>query len=258
MTQTTFYNALKFVLSKEGGYSNHPNDSGGETNKGITHKTYDAYRKSQNLRVRSVKFITNKEVEDIYYNQYYKASGADKIKDPKLAAVVFDTSVNMGIGRAKTILNQSNGDVSRYLDLRLEKYKEFAEAKPSQKVFLKGWNNRVNDLKNYINSTDFKTTDDKDKSSSSTVLKGNVELNVNKNGERLFTREEIKKMSTKDFQSNEKAIMKQMREKGIPTKAQLEAKSKSNYGSGSKSSNSSSSSDEHWVTINGNYVLLND
>lgn len=37
-----FEKGLKFVLAREGGYSNHPSDSGGETNKGITHKTYDA------------------------------------------------------------------------------------------------------------------------------------------------------------------------------------------------------------------------
>jgi hypothetical protein len=75
---------------------------------------------------------------------------------------------------------------------------------------------------------------------------------------RIYTREDIDKMTTKEFQTNEKAIMKQMREKGIPTKEQVKAKSKSNSGSGSKSSNSSSSSDENWVTINGNHVLLND
>ncbi len=86
-----FEKGVKFVLAREGGYSNHPNDSGGETNKGVTHKTYDAYRKSQGLPTRSVKDITDKEVKDIYYNNYYKASGADKIKDPKMSTVVFDT-----------------------------------------------------------------------------------------------------------------------------------------------------------------------
>ena len=40
-----FKKALEFVLRWEGGQSNNPNDLGGETNKGITHFTYDSYRK---------------------------------------------------------------------------------------------------------------------------------------------------------------------------------------------------------------------
>lgn len=244
-----FEKGLKFVLAREGGYSNHPSDSGGETNKGITHKTYDAYRKSQGLLTRSVKDITDKEVKEIYYNNYYKASGADKVGDPKLSTVVFDTSVNMGVSRAKTILGKSNGNVDKYLALRQEKYKEFVQAKPSQKVFLKGWQNRVADLDKYVNSTDF-NKDDGD----STPLKTGVEVNVDKNGKRIFTREEIGKMSRDEYQKNEPAIMKQMKESGIPTKAQADSNFKSS--SGSKSSVSSSSGDGNWVTINGNHVLL--
>lgn len=41
-----FEKMLKFILQREGGYSNDPTDLGGETNKGITHGTYDAYRRS--------------------------------------------------------------------------------------------------------------------------------------------------------------------------------------------------------------------
>lgn len=250
-----FQNSLKFVLSREGGYSNHPNDTGGETNKGITHKTYDTYRRSNNLPTRSVKDITDKEISDIYYNNYYKASGADKIKDPQLSTVVFDTAVNMGVGRAQTILNQSNGDANKYLDLRLQKYKDFAEAKPSQKVFLKGWNNRVTALKDYINSNAFKASNNSN--NNPTTLNAGVEVNLDKNGQRIFTREEIGKMSTKEFQANESAIMKQLRDKGIPTKAHVESKNKSSNNS-SKSGSDSSAGDGRWITINGNHVLLKD
>lgn len=243
-----FEKGLKFVLSREGGYSNHPNDSGGETNKGITHKTYDAYRKSQGLPTRSVKDITDKEVKEIYYNNYYKASGTDKIGDPKLSTVVFDTAVNMGVSRAKTMLEKSNGNVDKYLALRQEKYKEFVQAKPSQKVFLQGWQNRVKDLDNYVNSPEF-NKDDGD----STTLKASAEVNVDKDGNRIFIREEIGKMTPEEYQKNEPAIMQQMKESGIPTKAQASAKTSN---SGSKASGSSSSGDGNWVTINGNHILL--
>lgn len=249
-----FEKGLKFVLAREGGYSNHPNDSGGETNKGITHKTYDTYRKSQGLPTRSVKDIIDKEVKEIYYNNYYKASGADKVGDPKLSTVVFDTAVNMGVSRAKTMLEKSNGNVDKYLALRQDKYKEFVQAKQSQKVFLQGWQNRVKDLDNYVNSPDF-NKDDGD----STTLKTGVEVNVDENGNRIFTREEIGKMTPEEYQKNEPAIMQQMKEQGIPTKAQADAKSKSsNSANGSKSSGGSSSGDGNWVTINGHHVLMND
>ena len=37
----------KFILAREGGYSNRATDKGGETNKGITHTTYDSYRNTK-------------------------------------------------------------------------------------------------------------------------------------------------------------------------------------------------------------------
>jgi len=147
-----FEKILKFVLSREGGYSNHPADKGGETNKGITSAVYNNYLKRKNLPSKSVKNITENEVREIYHTNYYKASGADKIKNPKLAAVVFDTSVNMGVSRAKSFLEKSGGDVSLFLKLRKEKYIEFAKCSPSQKVFLQGWFNRLAALEKFINS----------------------------------------------------------------------------------------------------------
>ena len=47
-------NMLKFVLARGGGYVNDKDDPGGETNKGITHTTYDSYRSSKELPIRSV------------------------------------------------------------------------------------------------------------------------------------------------------------------------------------------------------------
>ena len=62
MTTEDFEKMLKFVLQREGGYVNDPHDLGGETNKGITHNTYNSYRKSKGLQTRSVKYITDDEV----------------------------------------------------------------------------------------------------------------------------------------------------------------------------------------------------
>ena len=86
---------VKFVLAREGGYVNDPTDKGGETNRGITHATYDSYRRSKGLH------MTDEEMHEIYYNNYYKASGADKIENPRLAMYVFDTAVLHGVYGAK-------------------------------------------------------------------------------------------------------------------------------------------------------------
>ncbi len=153
MKDENFEKMLRMVLSHEGGYVNNPNDKGGETNKGITHTTYDSYRKNKGLPLRSVKYITDEEVSDIYYNNYYKASGADKINNPKLATYVFDTSVNMGVSRAKDFLDKSGGDLEKFESLRRAKYEEFAKANPKQAEFLQGWQNRVTSTKVFVETS---------------------------------------------------------------------------------------------------------
>ena len=143
MKDENFEKMLRFVLQEEGGYVNDPHDRGGETNKGITHTTYNSYRKNKGLPKRSVKNITDDEVRDIYYNNYYKASGADKLDNPQLSLYVFDTAVNMGVSRAKEFLNKSNGNADMFQKLRLAKYEEFAKV-PDQRQYLKTWTNRIN------------------------------------------------------------------------------------------------------------------
>jgi len=59
-------------------------------------------------------------------------------------------------------------------------------------------------------------------------------------------------MTPEEYQKNEPAIMKQMKESGIPTKIEASSKTQSNL------NNDSSSGDANWVTINGNHVLLDN
>ena len=149
MQSKRFKAFLDFVLACEGGYSNNPNDLGGETNFGITSRTYSDFRKSKGLSLRSVKEISMDEIEEIYYKKYYLASGTDKIDDFRLALIHFDTAVNMGVARANNFLTLSHSNIDEYLHLRKEKYIEFARV-PSQKIFLKGWLNRIARLESYI------------------------------------------------------------------------------------------------------------
>ena len=146
-----FKKALKFVLNREGGYSNNPNDRGGATNKGITQNTYNAYLKSKGRPTKDVRYISDIEVEDIYYSRYWLNAGCDKMS-PKFAVLCFDTAVNMGVGRIKPLLEKCQySDPDVFILERIRKYNEFARTQ-SQRGFLHGWLNRVFALVDFINT----------------------------------------------------------------------------------------------------------
>lgn len=211
-----FDKMLKFVLDREGGYSNNPNDKGGETNKGITFQTYNNYRKSKGLPIQSVKYITDKEVKEIYYNNYYKASGADKIRDARLSAYVFDTAVNMGVSRAKTFLKESNGDIKKYDELRRNKYREFVAYNPSQQQFLQGWNNRLNSLSSFVQSELSGNNTLQNYSGNSLLLHGYINTTYDPmtstfvDSTKRFSIEDIENMTQEEFNDNEEEIMQQV------------------------------------------------
>ena len=152
-----FKKALAFVLKWEGGFVNDPDDKGGATNKGITQTTYNSYLKSKNKKTKSVKNITQAEVEDIYFNRYWLAAGCNKMSK-KFAVLCFDTAVNMGTGVVKATGMTRNEEflraaqykyTDRYIAAKRAKYNEFARV-PSQKKFLNGWLNRLNAVQKFI------------------------------------------------------------------------------------------------------------
>jgi len=144
----TYNKALAFVLKWEGGYVNNPSDTGGATNKGVTQRVYDTYRQHKKLAKQSVKLITNTEVSDIYYNEYWLTAKCDTLSK-QVAVVAFDTAVNMGVGRVAEFLKESGNNPDKFIQARENKYKEFAKV-PSQTQFLKGWLNRTEALKTFI------------------------------------------------------------------------------------------------------------
>ena len=94
MPSTAFEAALPFVLRWEGGFVDHPNDPGGRTNKGVTQKVYDAWRRRQGLPQRDVKMIEHNEVLAIYEGGYWIPPRCDLL-ERQLDLVHFDTAVNM-------------------------------------------------------------------------------------------------------------------------------------------------------------------
>jgi lysozyme family protein len=171
MTSTAFNESLPFILRWEGGYVNHPADPGGATNKGVTQKVYDDWRKRHGQPVRTVKLLEDSEMHEIYEAGYWLPPRCDLLGRP-LDLAQFDTAVNMGVGRAVKMLQASLncgvdgafgpgtqkavescdvGDtVISYCDHRESYYRSLAQRNPKLAVFLKGWLNRLNALRKEI------------------------------------------------------------------------------------------------------------
>ena len=109
-----FENALELLLAHEGGYSNDPDDPGGETYKGIARKMQpdwlgwhiiDLLKKQPgfpDLLFAKHEVEINKqlqyEVKSFYYSNFWMKISGDKIDNQLVAESIFDFAVNAGIG----------------------------------------------------------------------------------------------------------------------------------------------------------------
>lgn len=88
---TTFKQAADIILSHEGGYVNDPVDKGGETNFGITKKTYDGWRKKRGLSpIDTMANIDWDDAQEFYYDALWKKNNLHKIEDPDTAIGMMD------------------------------------------------------------------------------------------------------------------------------------------------------------------------
>jgi lysozyme family protein len=105
--EANFRKALPLVLKHEGGFSNHKDDPGGATNKGITLENYRRYVK-KNGTVADLKAITDEEVAKVYKLFYWDAVKGDLLPGG-VDYAVFDFAVNSGPGRAIKFLQRIAG-----------------------------------------------------------------------------------------------------------------------------------------------------
>lgn len=146
---------LPKILKDEGGFKPAEKDgSDVKTNKGITQDTYNRYLKDKafdksqkTADIKDVKNITEKEVKEIYYNYYYKKSGADKEKDKKTAYWMTDTAVNCGVSKAKDLRKACGTDNEKWYNSRKNTYNSIANNNSAKKKFLSGWLNRIQRIK---------------------------------------------------------------------------------------------------------------
>ena len=92
------------LIGKEGGYSNHPSDRGGETMWGITADVARRYGYSGPMAT-----MPRSTAAAIYRRRYWSEPGFDKVaeRSATIAEELFDTGVNMGQAVAALFLQQA-------------------------------------------------------------------------------------------------------------------------------------------------------
>jgi lysozyme family protein len=145
--------AIPITLAFEGGYVNSPSDPGGETNFGISKRSYP------NVDIRN---LTKEGACLIYKHDFWKYDG---IGSQMVANKLFDAGVNEGVERAVRMMQQLVGVVAdgkygslteggingsdqydllfRYRARLGQYYKDLAEARPEEAGDLKGWLKRA-------------------------------------------------------------------------------------------------------------------
>ena len=158
--QSNYERAFGWVLQHEGGYVNLKADPGGATNKGITQKTYDAYRAGLGKPKQDVWNIADNEVEQIYREQYARPIWFNRLP-VGLDYALFDFAVNSGAARAVRFLQRILGvradgvmgnitlsaladkDIGKIIAKLCDARLAFLRRLKTWRVFGKGWSSRV-------------------------------------------------------------------------------------------------------------------
>ena len=167
-----FQKCIAFVLAREGGKVDNPNDRGGRTNMGITQITYDNWCAQNGVRRGDVFDISQNDAEQLYRDSYWNAIRGDDLPWP-LDLCMLDCAVQHGPGEAIKMLQEAlptkvDGIIGPLTmqqiaretqtpvatkelcaDLivnRIQFYRHIIAIDPSQKEFEAGWGNRVSAL----------------------------------------------------------------------------------------------------------------
>lgn len=155
------------LLQVEGGYVNHPDDSAGPTNKGITLATYRDYC-GQDKTIADLQNISYGTWQKIMKDMYWDKCKADHIDSQSVAEILVDWCVNsgmVGLRRVQelvgakpdgiagpitlSLINTSDPKMlfDRIMAARNQFYINIVKKNPSQKVFMNGWMNRLGHFK---------------------------------------------------------------------------------------------------------------
>lgn len=156
-----------FVKKWEGGYSYHPLDNGGPTNMGVTLTTFKYFYGSDKT-VNDLKSMTTKQWTSIMRAGFWNPWHADLISNQSIAELCVDFAWASGtVTSIKTVqrlfclvpdgkvgpktlavLNGDNAEqvFNKIKERRLQFINSIVKLNSSQKVFLQGWQNRINDI----------------------------------------------------------------------------------------------------------------
>lgn len=163
--QSNFEKCLEMLLVHEGGYVNHPSDPGGETNLGVTKRTWEEWV-GHPVNEKEMRNLTPLMVAPLYKRKYWDACRADELVSG-VDYCVFDIAVNSGVGRAIKLLQlvvgatpdggygsitaalvkEAEKDPERLIELLSAKRLEFMQSLKAFPVFGKGWSRRVAEVK---------------------------------------------------------------------------------------------------------------
>ena len=128
-----FDKAFQITLGHEGGYSNDPNDPGGETIYGVARKknpNWEGWALLDNFKKDSNNFPKNaladssvmSHVKALYKKNYWDVHHLDAMNSQEIANEMFDTGINLGPGKASlflvSALNLLNRGAKDYADIQ--------------------------------------------------------------------------------------------------------------------------------------------
>lgn len=155
---------IKHVKSWEGGWSNHPLDNGKCTLSGITIGTYQRYY-GHDKTCSDLKKMRVREWEYIFRSGYWDRMQGDRIENTSLAMLCMDMCWMSGTATAirkiqkclgvdadaivgpitlKALNADPEGNFNKLKEMRRKWFEDIVRKNPSQKVFLRGWLNRLN------------------------------------------------------------------------------------------------------------------
>lgn len=161
------------LLRHEGGYVDNSNDRGGATNLGVTIGVWERYGYDKDgdgdIDKEDIKLLSKEDARMIAKKLYWDKVWGDYIGNQSIAEFLFDWAYNSGpataIKKLQNILNvKPDGvlgkntlqalncmDQKELFDKLFQSRKDFFHAivksRPANKVFLKGWMNRLNSFK---------------------------------------------------------------------------------------------------------------
>lgn len=162
---------VPIILKWEGGFVDDPDDPGGETNMGVTIKTYEVYCRRKGLSkptVEDLKAIDMDQWTEILRTMYWNVCKADDIESQSVANMIVDWAWHSGTGTAirkvQKVVGVARDGIVGPITLaainsvsalplfgmlkaeRIRHFKDQCRKNPKKKKFLNGWMNRVNDI----------------------------------------------------------------------------------------------------------------